>query len=689
MRNPRLATVVYSYRNRIGIAEKRYVMRADQTNKLNIFETAKTAQTSLLTVTQAAKTLRVSSATVRNWQLAGKLPAIKTGKGYLFESTVVELLLNDKTNSKKLTRRANKKASTKRFSPREYSLSKANIAGIQELITNLDSLEIDRYLSEILYICTLTYLTDTGLVTIHNWDSLDGPVIQTAIEQITKKNIRSELTGWHKELNTDALALIKNQTVSIKLERQKDMLGFLYQSLLLEGKKAELGSYYTPSWIVDEIVSKLVSENSKVADPCCGTGQFLLAFASQVKDPTRIYGFDIDPIAVHLARINLMLAYPNQEFTPQIYMLNTLTNTESTSQHILRDFDVIATNPPWGAEYNDSDRAAILGHYPHITSLESFSYFLAAGLQLLKKGGVLSFILPESILNVKQHSDIRNFILSNYQIQQLSYLERPFSGVFSKVIRIDIKNEMPTTTVSVLIKNQGNAYRVVQNRFLKRRDYVIDANITDIEQHIIEKVFSVPHTTLVGKADWALGIVTGNNKKYIFETQVTSSMEPIYTGKDIAPFFLKPANAYIEFTPEKFQQVAPIEKYRSNEKLLYKFISDKLIFAYDDEQRLTLNSANILIPKDTLPAKTLTATLNSSIYQFIFNKKHNSIKVLRHHLEELPLPVFNIDQSSRMTAIVDTLFEHKDPKRLHEVEQVLFEYFGFTEEEITVIRKNH
>jgi hypothetical protein len=56
--------------------------------------------------------------------------------------------------------------------------------------------------------------------------------------------------------------------------------------------------------------------------------------------------------------------------------------------------------------------------------------------------------------------------------------------------------------------------------------------------------------------------------------------------------------------------------------LIYRFISKYLVFAYDDKQKLTLNSANIVIPKtDDYPIKVIAALFNSSLYQFIFQKK--------------------------------------------------------------------
>ena len=103
-----------------------------------------------------------------------------------------------------------------------------------------------------------------------------------------------------------------------------------------------------------------------------------------------------------------------------------------------------------------------------------------------------------------------------------------------------------------------------------------------------------------------------------------------------------------------------MEKYRAKEKLIYRFISKYLVFAYDDEQKLTLNSANIVIPKvPSYPIKVVAALLNSSLYQFIFQKKFSSIKVLRNHIEQMPLPLWDEEVFNNIVKLVDEVRNNK------------------------------
>ena len=160
---------------------------------------------------------------------------------------------------------------------------------------------------------------------------------------------------------------------------------------------------------------------------------------------------------------------------------------------------------------------------------------------------------------------------------------------------------------------------------------------------ILEKIYSTPHQTLKNSI-WGLGIVTGNNSKFI--TFDSAGAEKIYSGKNIAKGEILESEKYIIYDRESFQQTASEEIYRAKEKLVYKFISKKLVFAYDNKQRLFLNSANILIPDlEDYSIKQVMDCLNSKLFQYIYQKKFNELKVLKGNLLQLPVPYFRGENS--------------------------------------------
>ena len=123
-----------------------------------------------------------------------------------------------------------------------------------------------------------------------------------------------------------------------------------------------------------------------------------------------------------------------------------------------------------------------------------------------------------------------------------------------------------------------------------------------------------------------------------------------------------------------------MEKYRVREKLVYRFISKNLVFAYDDKQSLTLNSANILIPKmKDYPIKVIAAFFNSSLYQFVFQKKFSTIKVLRSHLEQLPLPELDRVTIHKIGRLVDKNILQRN--YYEELDSFILDIFNLTSSE--------
>ncbi len=578
--------------------------------------------------------LNMSSATFKNWEKTGNL----------------SLMIDEKN---KLKNRANKTNSVKTFIPDEY-------------------IKVDESFLSILNFCHLkkidisaaTFLLALRLLTIENILKEISFLELSKIEKVNFKNkqIKIEITDWYKNVchlvDEEAFTFFKN----IPLKNGTDILGAFYQSLLLEGVKSKNGSYYTPESIVSDIVKEFVKPDSKVFDPCCGSGQFILAFSKIITDPRNIYGADIDSIAVRIARLNILLQYRQINFSPNIVCKNTLLDIGnfdlfSLNDENIKDFDVIATNPPWGVHFSNEEIVELKKKFPEINSLESFSYFIKKSVDLLKDGGALSFILPESILNVKVHNDIRKYILNNTKIKKVVHLDRVFKNVFTPVVRLDLLKS--NNRGDIFIQN-GDNHKIKQSEWLKNQDYIFDIHSKDSDLKIIEKIYATKHITLEGNADWALGIVTGDNEKFI-TSKKADGQEPIYKGKEINKIvFSSPAN-YIEFRPESFQQVAPEKKYRAEEKLVYRFISKYLVFAYDDQQRLTLNSANIVIPRiKNYPIKAIAAILNSSPYQFIFQKKFSSIKVLRNQIESLPIPIWKDEIISEIINQTDDIILGKE-----------------------------
>ena len=287
--------------------------------------------------------------------------------------------------------------------------------------------------------------------------------------------------------------------------------------------------------------------------------------------------------------------------------------------------------------------------------------------------------MPEAFLNVKSHTKIREVIAKNSSIKYIEYLGNIFDNVLCPSVIVQILHTgKPFDTRGLTVKINSKKFTIKTSRKINPNNFNFISD--DSEYNLLEKIKNIPNkVTLKNNSKFALGIVTGDNKKYISDKKTTKN-EPVIKGVNLSKYFYTTEN-YITFTPEKFQQTAPEELYRAKEKLFYRFISKELIFAYDNKQTLSLNSCNILIPQiKGLDIKYIMAVLNSKIMQFYFKKEFNSIKVLRSHLEQLPIPYIDIEEQTPIIELVNKILKSKPEeynKLSEEINILISRLYGF------------
>lgn len=107
---------------------------------------------------------------------------------------------------------------------------------------------------------------------------------------------------------------------------EHDVLKVLYESVIGSETRKQLGEYYTPDWLAEQVVSTAVTDplNQRVLDPACGSGTFLFHAVRRYLDAAaaagiplerslsgltdHVLGVDLHPVAVTLARVTYLLA---------------------------------------------------------------------------------------------------------------------------------------------------------------------------------------------------------------------------------------------------------------------------------------------------------------------------------------------------------------------------------------------
>lgn len=649
-----------------------------------------------VTLKELCAELSISTATGRNWIKLGKLAPQYTKKGTpYFSKKYVETLHAELQSgeNKALKSRRNKKFVSGNSLYNSYVSDQCkNIPTLQKLLALASDTEIALDITTIQLLvadCALHLFLSKNNIQMSERNNL---LLQFLSNELSLGEYDRLISDLIEDTNS-AISFCKKHPFLFNMEyiyeANEDVLGLIYISCKNIGNRKATGSYYTSTRVVRNLISKLDFQGSqKILDPCCGTGNFLLQLPKHVTFDS-VYGNDIDPSSVKITRLNIALKYnvPISIIYEHITELNYLTDYSA------HDFQYIIGNPPWGYEFSEDEKSKLRTIFKSTSgkNIESYDLFIEQALNHLANNGHLTYVLPEAILNVKAHTAIRELILKNSCIKNLDFLGNAFDGVQCPCIILDLQCTHSALSTLGMHVNIGTESFTINTERAVSSEY-FSFTTADDEYNVMSKIRNIPNASyLQGNADFALGIVTGNNKKYISDKK-TKENEMVLKGADISKYHINPTTNYITFKPESFQQIAPTEMYRAQEKLLYRFISSQLVFAYDDKQTLSLNSCNIVIPKiPGIKMKYVLAILNSRIAQFIYKKDFNSIKVLRSHIENIPIPSVDNSIQDEIIALTEKLISGLDiveaEKTYDILDTLIARLFNLTSDEFEIIKK--
>ena len=244
------------------------------------------------------------------------------------------------------------------------------------------------------------------------------------------------------------------------IESERDVIADAFEMFISPSLRGGQGQFFTPRNVVKLLVSLAnPTRNDKLIDPACGSGGFLIESLryvwAQVKKegdelgwPEREIFADQQEVAIKNFR-----GIDKESFlskTTKAYMAilgdgrggifceNSLempnrwgNNTRNMIQ--LGAFDVVLTNPPYGSKLKIEDKA-ILSHYDlgykwkskdgaFEKTTKQLDYqtpqvlFIERCLNLLKPGGHLGIVAPESMFCNPSHKYIMNYVESKAQIE--------------------------------------------------------------------------------------------------------------------------------------------------------------------------------------------------------------------------------------------------------------------------------
>lgn len=148
--------------------------------------------------------------------------------------------------------------------------------------------------------------------------------------------VAQDFFDWVSD-SDDGRALVKSLTLELQqfdwTEIDHDVLKSLYEAVIDKETRKGLGEYYTPDWLAERVIDELEIDwtESRSMDPSCGSGTFVFhairKFISAGESKgwsnqkiieelqRRVFGLDIHPVSVVLARVTYLLAIGSERLS--------------------------------------------------------------------------------------------------------------------------------------------------------------------------------------------------------------------------------------------------------------------------------------------------------------------------------------------------------------------------------------
>lgn len=320
-------------------------------------------------------------------------------------------------------------------------------------------------------------------------------------------------------------------------------------------KRRTLCQYFTECQnIQDYMMSMLdVKSQQSVLEPCAGQGAFVMALQRLTFfEQLQIEAIDIDSKALdvlsewiqklNIANVNIRVA--------DTFFDKTLDDIALTGGI----YDRIIGNPPYGAWQDFGRRAHLKSKYGGYIK-ETYTLFIRRCLTLLKKDGVLSFVIPDTFLSLNRHRDLRKLLLNQISIIEIvRFPSKMFPGLhfgYSQLCVLTFRKQKPgakTKFKLIQLKSAWSELPEARNNsvFIKQNDCLKDEAMS---------IFSVANR----------GVITKNNQ---FLGDVAKIVTGFYSGSN--QDFIKPINLDIKGS----SQFLAVQAHHIYQKKIDRFLID-------------------------------------------------------------------------------------------------------------------
>lgn len=424
-------------------------------------------------------------------------------------------------------------------------------------------------------------------------------------------------------ISKHALSRIYEHYVSLLREKDSPQLT-LFAELPDEISNRSVGGIYTPQFVA-RFFARFLKENHtpasfrriRTCDPACGSGIFLRTLLEmqcdplqevEMSSPTReafdnALGIDVDENACNATRLSLSLLHLvlTGHPPPALKIFNSEAIEHYQNDRALsRSFDAVIANPPFIKWDNMSPQLRqrvrnFIGGSGR-GKLDLFLAFLKLGLDLVKPGGYLLYVLPHSFLLTNSARALRKEIGSGFWVRLLADLsEIPvFEDTGAYVVLLIVQrrqNELlqePMATVVQCRDYVGHALQAaLENKAIKTDLYsVFDMKqsnfdpdgwriLSPIQMRLMEKLRKFPK--LERFLEIREGMVTGADDLFIMDRAAMPKGEsrifrPFLSDKSMRKYRTPASTSRVVFYPYIGDDKLTEERMKSEFPKMWKYL---------------------------------------------------------------------------------------------------------------------
>ncbi len=311
----------------------------------------------------------------------------------------------------------------------------------------------------------------------------------------------------------------------------KDILGDFFEGIIRDGFKQSKGQFFTHPNIVtfilwalqlDRLAISRINKDKEIPyliDPSAGSGTFLIEYmrfitenikrrfrdkvshSRDVKDKvesewfypdhrenkwaqTYIYGIEHNFNLGTASKVNMILHgdgstnifvkdgllpfnYYTKETAPNA-LISSIVDTNYAGKNINGQFDVVVSNPPFSVDLDNDTKTTLSDSFLFGNKKNSENLFIERYYHLLREGGRMGIVLPQSVFDTTENKYIRLFIYKYFIIKGIVSLPSvtfsPFTTTKTSILFAQKKTSKELKKWDELWSEKSKRYSLIKTR---------------------------------------------------------------------------------------------------------------------------------------------------------------------------------------------------------------------------------